>query len=489
MAPPSRLRRLLGGLSGRVIALSIIFVMIAQIAIYLPAIATFRRDWIARRLSSAYIAALVLQGTPTPMVPRALKQELLASVGAKLIVITIHGMHRILAVSDMPPRIDESYDIRSAGLLTDIPAALRALLAPAGRMLNVTGPAPMGGRSIEIVIDETTLRAALRTFSLRLLEESLVISAIVASLAAIATGLAVLRPVRRLTRNLMEFGADPENPARIIVPTKATHEIAAAERALKAMQDMLAQELRAKKNLAALGLAVAKINHDLRNMLSSAQLLTDRLADLPDPQTRLLAPRLVATLDRAIRFCQATLAFGKAGDEAPQRRKIDLHALVDDVFATLPVDPKAFPETCPLRLVNKIQKSQMISADPGQLQRVLGNLCKNAGEALASMVHDGSPVREATIIISARRHDKATVIDVVDNGPGLSAAAAARLFAPFGGSGRAGSTGLGLAIASDLVRGHGGSLTLVAADKGAQPPGATFRILLPDPPGVNKDQA
>ncbi len=477
---PSRLRQLLGGLSGRVIALSIIFVMIAQIAIYLPAVATFRRDWIARRLSSAYIAALVLQGSPAPMVPKVLKQELLASVGATMIVITIHGMHRILAVSDMPPRIDESYDIRSAGLLTDIPAALRALLAPKGRMLNISGPAPMGGTSIEIVIDETALRAALRAFSLRLVKESLVISAIVASLAAIATGLAVLRPVRRLTRNLMEFGTDPENPARIIVPTHATHEIAAAERALKSMQDMLAQELRAKKNLAALGLAVAKINHDLRNMLSSAQLLTDRLADLPDPQTRLLAPRLVATLDRAIRFCQATLTFGKAGDEAPQREKVDLHALVDDVFATLPVDPKAFPESCPLRLVNKVQKGQMISADPSHMQRVLGNLCKNAGEALATIVHDGAPITEATIIISARSYEKGTAVDVVDNGPGLSAAASARLFAPFGGSGRAGSTGLGLAIASDLVRSHGGTLMLVPTDKAANPRGATFRILLPD---------
>ncbi len=73
------------------------------------------------------------------------------------------------------------------------------------------------------------------------------------------------------------------------------------------MEQTLVDELRTKKNLAALGLAVAKINHDLRNMLSAAQLLTDRLVDVRDPLTQRLAPKLVSTLDRGIRFCQAIL--------------------------------------------------------------------------------------------------------------------------------------------------------------------------------------
>ncbi len=477
---PSPLRQMLGGLAGRVIGLSIAFVMLAEIAIYLPAVATFRRNWIARRLSSAYIAALVLQASPVPMVPKQLKKELLSSVGATMIVITIHGMHRILAVSDMPPRIDETYDFRTAGFMTDFPAALRALLAPKGMMLNIIGPAPMGGRSIEIVIDETALRDAVRAFSLQFALESLVISAIVAGLAAFAMGMAVLRPVRRLTRNLIEFGADPENPARIIVPTQASHEIATAERALKSMQVMLATELRTKKHLAALGLAVAKINHDLRNMLSSAQLLTDRLADLPDPQTQRLAPRLVATLDRAIRFCQATLTYGKASDEAPQRETIDLHALVEEVLATLPIDQRTFAPHKPLHLVNDVPPGMMISADPSHMQRVLGNLCRNAGEALAGLHQEGGMPGVPQITISARQNGAGTTIDVADNGPGLSPAATARLFSPFGGSGRPGGTGLGLAIAADLVRSHGGSLELLPTDKTAT--GATFRILLPKVP-------
>ncbi len=92
------------------------------------------------------------------------------------------------------------------------------------------------------------------------------------------------------------------------------------------MQDTLVRELTQKKHLAALGLAVAKINHDLRNMLASAQLLSDRLANVTDPLAQRLAPKLVATLDRAIRFCQATLTYGRATDEAPKPRLVELRS-------------------------------------------------------------------------------------------------------------------------------------------------------------------
>ncbi|WP_204334103.1 hypothetical protein, partial [Klebsiella pneumoniae] len=77
---------------------------------------------------------------------------------------------------------------------------------------------------------------------------------------------------------------------------------------------------REKRRLAELGLSVSKINHELRNLLATAQLLGDRLGDGGDPNTRRLAPRLVATLDRAVRFCEATLAYGRATERHPQRR-------------------------------------------------------------------------------------------------------------------------------------------------------------------------
>ena len=130
----------------------------------------------------------------------------------------------------------------------------------------------------------------------------------------------VLRPMRRLTSNIIAFGERPQDVSRIIAPSGRDDEIGHAEKALAAMQESLANELAQRKRLAELGMAVARINHDLRNMLSAAQLISDRLATIPDPQAQRLAPKLVATLDRAIQFCQATLTYGAGSEQPPERR-------------------------------------------------------------------------------------------------------------------------------------------------------------------------
>ena len=112
-------------------------------------------------------------------------------------------------------------------------------------------------------------------------------------------------------------------------------EIGRAEAALAAMQGSLARELAQRKRLAELGMAVARINHDLRNMLSAAQLISDRLATIPDPLAQRLAPRLVATLDRAILFCQSTLTYGGGARTGARRRaRFDLRELVRQIVET-----------------------------------------------------------------------------------------------------------------------------------------------------------
>lgn len=468
-------RGLFMGLSGRVLLLAFVFVMLAELAIFVPSIANFRRNWIKDRLSSAYIAALVLQTTPTPMVPKALSDDLLKSVGATVISIKIHGMHRMLAVSDMPPAIDDNYDARVSNIWSDLVGTWRSYFASAHAMLNIIGPAPMGGDSIAIVVDETALQRAMRVYSGSVLLQSLLVSVIVGALAVWAMHLAILRPVRRLTDNLMRFGSNPEDPANIIEPSSARHEIADAEHALRIMEQTLVDELRTKKNLAALGLAVAKINHDLRNMLSAAQLLTDRLVDVRDPLTQRLAPKLVSTLDRGIRFCQAILAYGKAQDEAPRARNLKLHSLILEVFETLTPRISRGATMVALQCFNEVPLDFVIRADPEHMFRVLNNLCRNSVDALASVA--ASPTLDPTIRVRARREAGSAVIEVADNGPGVPPRAKAGLFAAFQGSTRSGGTGLGLAIAADLVRGHGGTIELVEGVPGG--PGAVFRISLP----------
>ena len=155
---------------------------------------------------------------------------------------------------------------------------------------------------IDLVMDEEPLRKAMLRYSTDILFLSLVISCISAALVYLALHYLFVRPMRRVTANMIAFRADPENSDRVIAPSARNDEIGTAERELATMQIELASMLHQKNRLASLGLAVAKINHDLRNLLASAQLFSERLAKIPDPGVQRFAPKLVHALERAIAF-------------------------------------------------------------------------------------------------------------------------------------------------------------------------------------------
>ncbi len=457
------------GLAARVLVLVTSFVMLSSTMIYIPAMANFRDHWLHNRLSAAYTAALVLQAAPRAMVPETLSRQLLDSVGARIIVLGTQGTKRILAAAELPHHVDEVYDLREPSLVDSLGGAIRALAAPPGRVLTAVGEAPMGGETIAITLDEAPLKNGMQAYSKRILLYTSIMSAVVAGLAVIAFNLMVLRPVRRLTRSLIRFGADPANVQKIIVPSGQLHEIGQAEAALAAMQGALARELNQKSHLAALGLAVAKINHDMRNMLAAAQLLSDRLGNLTDPLAQRLAPKLVATLDRAIRFCQATLTYGRAVDEPPSVQRFALRPVVDDVVETVVLGGSGAVE-----IVNDVAPDLEIDADPEQIFRVLMNLVRNGVEALEQA--GASSAEPPRVVVSARAQDESCILDVRDNGPGVPAGAREKLFTAFFSTSRAGGSGLGLVIAADLVRAHGGTIALLSQEDTG---GAHFRVTLP----------
>ncbi|WP_158554796.1 sensor histidine kinase [Methylovirgula sp. 4M-Z18] len=460
-------RRWRFGLTSRVVVLIVLFVIAIDVAIYLPILANFRTNYLKDRLAAGLTAALVFEAAPRNMIPESLAQEILASVGARTIVMKMHGTHRLLAVSDMPESIDETYDTRNAMPWESMMAACRALLAPKGRLLNVIGDAPMGGDSIEIVLPETPLKAAMRRYSIDLLLISLVMSAFLVCLAVFALNWMVLRPVRHLTSNLMDFGENPEDVTRIISPSGSTHEIGRAEQALATMQGQLVRELAQKKHLAALGLAVAKINHDLRNMLASAQLLSDRLASLQDPAVKRLAPKLISTLDRAIAFCTSTLAYGRAVERPPQLRRLVLQPVVHDAIETMNAGHAG---AGPVQFANEVPADFEITADSEHMFRVLLNLMRNGSEAILN-----AGIADGRMTVRAAHTNSHAIIEVADNGPGVPKEKKDQLFEAFRGSSRPGGTGLGLAIAADLIRAQGGTIALLDDS-----PGATFRITLPN---------
>jgi signal transduction histidine kinase len=326
----------------------------------------------------------------------------------------------------------------------------------------------MGGDYIEIIMDEQPLRKAMLRYSVDLLLISLLISGITAALVYLSLHYMFVRPMRRVTANMMAFRADPENADRIIVPSGRADEIGIAERELATMQAELASTLHQKSRLAALGLAVSKINHELRNLLGSAQLISDRLLSLPDPGVQRFAPKLVRALERAIAFCQSTLSYGRLQEPPPERHPILLEPLVEEVHETLGLGPDA-----PIRWISAVERGLIVEADYDQLFRILLNLARNAVQALESRTAR-DPNRDQ-IRITGRREGAVVVIEVSDTGPGFSERARAHLFEAFQSSTRTGGTGLGLAIAAELVRAHGGDIRLVEGTIGA-----TLRVTIPD---------
>jgi signal transduction histidine kinase len=455
------------GLSGKLLVLTILFVMISEALIYVPSIANFRLSWLNDRLAAAHTAALVLDAAPSGMVPESLARQILGSVGARALAMKMGTQRRLLAVSDMPPQIHHDIDMRNVSWFRAVFDAFGTLICKDNDVMRVVGPAPMGGDFIEIVMDEAPLRQAMLRFTFNLLLLSLAISGITATLVYLALHYLLVRPMRRITANMMRFRDDPENPARVIAVSRRQDEVGLAERELADMQRDLASMLQQKNHLAALGLAVSKINHDLRNLLTSAQLFSEGLTSLPDPRVQRFAPKLMRALERAIAFCESTLSYGRAQEPPPDRKPVDVEALVEEVHETL-----ALAESR-IAWIAAIERGLIVDADPDQLLRVLLNLARNAVQALETRAPN-DPARDQ-VRITGRREGAVAVIEVSDTGPGFPVRAREHLFEAFQSTERSGGTGLGLAIAAELVRAHGGEIKLVEGTIGA-----TFRLTIPD---------
>ena len=375
---------------------------------------------------------------------------------------------RVLIIEmDMPADIDASYDLRDASWLALIADALMVYVAPDDRVIRVVGePGFHDGEFIEVVMGEAPLKAAMIRYGLDILGLSILISIITAALVYLSLDALLVKPMTKLTWNIVRFSERPEDPTRIIMPSKRRDEIGTAERELSAMQTELADMLSQKTRLAALGLAVSKISHDLRNMLSSAQLLSDRLITVKDPTVQRLVPKLIASLDRAIRLCARTLDFGQAQEVPPRRKRFALAPLVDEVG-----DALGLPRPKRIDWKLDIEEALEVDADRDQLFRV--------SEQSLPQRRAGARMRRGRRRARSwsRRGGKAavTIIEVADTGPGVPERARAHLFKAFQSVARKGGTGLGLAIAAELVQAHGGEIDLVGNEGGA-----TFRVTIPD---------
>jgi signal transduction histidine kinase len=455
----------LNSLSGRFLMLTVVFVMLAEVLIFVPSVARFREDFLLSRLERAQIASLAVLASED-MLDEDLEKELLENAGVMNVVLRRDEMRQLVLSSPIPDPIEATFDLRDAGPWELIRDALGCLIDPRPQVIRVIGdPVQKAGLLIEVTMTTGEMRHAMLDYGLRILLLSALISAVTALLLFLSVRGFLVAPIRHLVDAMQSYAAAPEDARRIIAPEASVRELREAEDALRSMQTDLTGALRQKERLAQLGAAVAKISHDLRNMLTSAQLFADRMETSDDPAVLRAAPKLVNSISRAISLCESTLAFGKAEEPAPRLQHMQLAPIVYDVVESerlaVGADDVSYGENVPAGMY--------LRADPEQLFRVLTNLVRNARQAIIASGKGGE------ICISAEESDDGWTITVEDTGPGLPPKAREYLFQPFQGGTRKGGTGLGLAISADLVRGHGGRLDL----RRTGPDGTVFAIFLP----------
>ncbi len=474
------------GVAGHLLLLTIGFVLLAMALFSASRLTAYRENWLRDRLMVAHSAMMLFGETGKELVPPELADKILDTVGAKSIVVALPDGRRLVAapVGQTAP-IAETVEIAEPASSTPLVShsTFRTMFAQPGSLARVIGKSQGDGATIDVTLDETPLIEALWRISRNFLVLSLIISAVVTCVLWLALWSMVIRPVRRLTSSIIAFGERPQESARVIAPSGRNDEIGRAEAALATMQSSLAHELRQRKRLAELGMAVARINHDLRNMLSAAQLISDRLSAIPDPLAQRLAPRLVATLDRAIQFCQSTLTYGGGHEQAPTPRRFDLRELVRLLVETAEAE-RAGAVVYAIDIPPKFE----LLADPDHVQRVIENLCRNAAQVLVTRgAQNGRPT---AIRLAAIRTDNVALIEISDTGPGFAPEQTAHIFEPFHLTTREGGTGLGLAIAADLVARNGGSISLAEAKSDDFYCGARFLITLPTPdPATRRGRA
>lgn len=462
-------RRRWSGLSGKLLILTVVFVMVSEVLIFVPSVANFRNTWVQDKLTIAGVAASIL--VETDMVSPAVQAELLRTTGAVAIALVDGDRRRPIAMAAEPMAAGEirmTVDMGEGDPVAAVVESSQTLIWGGEGLMRVVGPTQMGlGGRVDIVLPQAKLRDAMLGFALRILALSLVISAITATLVYLSLRWLLVRPIRRLTSSMMEFQAAPDDPARIVAPSARQDELGDAERCFAEMQTTLRATLEQRRQLANLGLAVSKINHDMRNLLASAQLFSERLEMVSDPTVQRLAPKIVATLDRAVAYTRAVMDYGSAREAPLKRRLVRLDMVVQDVADVLGLQGgEGIEFEC------RVPREAEIDADPEQLFRILMNLCRNAVQALTA---DPSPAAVRRLLVEADCGFDGATIRVADTGPGIPDDLRARLFSPFQSQAKPGGTGLGLAIAAELVKAHGGSIRLV--DRPG--PGAVFEVVIP----------
>lgn len=445
-------------LSSKLLMMTIGFVLLAELVLFLPSATLFRQTYMTERAERAGHLALALDGVPDYEGSAMLSKKFVEDTDVLMVAVKRDSMTELLL--GMPPEDTqggfETEDLRDQRRLPLFRHAFKDFFGNGEGYYRIIADPIMSDQGlIEIVLPKASVKAAMRDYFQRILLLSLMIALITGALIYLALSAMIVRPIQRLANGLAEFREDPEKRRGNIEPSSRRDEIGQLEREFFDMKQGVRASFKQRERLASLGMAVAKINHDLRNVLTSAQLVSDRIAMDKDERVAGMGERLVRAVDRGVRLCTDVLNYSKAKEDRLDIGAVRIALLVGEVAGDTLGQFGRGPAA--INFVNKIPSELSVNVDADMTYRIIHNLFRNAGQAMQKMQGD-DVVRQITV--RSESADGAVKIRIRDTGPGLPPRAKENLFKAFASSSGHGSSGLGLTISKDLAKDQGGDLDL-----------------------------
>lgn len=454
----------------RLLLLMVLSVLITEILAFIPSIANMQSRWLENQTKSAMALSYVLLNEDRIVLDQEVQHRVLSATKALALTVTRDdGSIVAIRLNGQEYSVDKNIDLNNYSETQSVISGVTTLFSSTPKIIRLFARTDDSNQVFSMTFTNSELREEMLRFTWQFAIISLTIAIVATTIIYLIVYELLVRPLRAIYFHMLDFVVEPDNPNRIIVPENRRDEMGAAQRRIAAIEVELQQNYVRQKHLANLGLAVSKINHDMRNILASAQLISDHLAEVNDPLSKRLTPKLIHTIDRAINYTQSIIAYGRMQEQRPNLQLVSLHALIDDIRDSLAVSGREL-----VNIHNKVAEDFEMLVDSEQLNRVLTNLFRNAVQAMTSPA-EMEKDKSRDITVTAHYEGKSAILDIVDNGPGLPAKAKEHLFTPFDGSTGHGGTGLGLAICLELVRAHGGTIELIDDCK----VGTHFRIRIP----------
>ena len=308
-------------LSSKLLLLTIGFVMLAEVLVFIPSVALYRQSWLSERAQQAGLLAQALTGVPDFEASEGLTRQFMQDTDVLFMAAKRDGATELLlGEPPLDARTMIAVDLRDPPRFPSLIVPFQDIFAKGNETLLVTASSPVEGQDrLELLIPRNKLGEALLEYLLNIFWLSVIIAIITGSLIYLSMSALIIRPVKDLAEDMTAFRVNPDSRRTVRkARTKRKDEIGQLEREFVDMKQSQRAAFRQRERLAGLGLAVAKINHDLRNVLTSALLISDRLSMNPDEKMASMGERLTRTVERGIGLTEDVLSYSKAESADPQ---------------------------------------------------------------------------------------------------------------------------------------------------------------------------